>query len=468
MVAICSQQHSILFFTSGVLFIISGLFMLIGLIMYISIFKAEIGSKLRPRSTLQPALFTFEYGHSFLLYVFGFICTEFVGILNVFLYIKLQQNCKNKSVPCFSYYSKETDTSFSCKKHPTGFYLSPNGEKRYFFDKPTKCDLHSESFTKSLNELYTEPAPILSPFDYPTKVAQPLTRSVSTATDIYSDDGIKSPKMKKSFSKENLENFCGILTKNEDKSKEKLFGEFCKKAGPRCKPKNIYYIEDNTKEQENNVYIVDAYNNRDSFYRPASTNIRRSRNFDSNKSLNDFNRNYPKTTIDMSGSCDRHLWDNHLDDYLTGSNRNLYQSRTLPRNFHKKSVNFLDQNSMGERRVSANGLYIPSRDDQHFQRKSYDELNLNYHQNHDFQSDKNLAVKWPSVIARSPSNYSIRSQHGFDDNFQSIHNEINQDIESNSDECDTFDLDKIEKERRQSHASLFDMRSFDYTRSTAV
>lgn len=91
-VAMCApHQHHVYFFTSGILFIISGLIMLIGLIMYISIFKAEIGSKLRPRSPLQAPLFTFEYGQSFCLFVVGFILTEAVGVLNVFLFIGLQQ-----------------------------------------------------------------------------------------------------------------------------------------------------------------------------------------------------------------------------------------------------------------------------------------------------------------------------------------------------------------------------------------
>lgn len=70
--------------------------MLIGLIMYISIFKAEIGSKLRPKSPLQPPLFTFWYGESFFLYVVGFISTEIVGVLNVFLFISLQQAGREK------------------------------------------------------------------------------------------------------------------------------------------------------------------------------------------------------------------------------------------------------------------------------------------------------------------------------------------------------------------------------------
>lgn len=72
--------------------------MLTGLIMYISIFKAEIGSKLRPRNPLQPPMFTFTYGQSFFLYVIGFISTEIVGVLNVFLYISLQQSGSEKKV----------------------------------------------------------------------------------------------------------------------------------------------------------------------------------------------------------------------------------------------------------------------------------------------------------------------------------------------------------------------------------
>lgn len=74
--------------------------MLIGLIMYISIFKAEIGSKLRPKSSLQPPLFVFTYGQSFFLYVLGFILTEFVGVLNVFLYITLEQTGQHKKASC--------------------------------------------------------------------------------------------------------------------------------------------------------------------------------------------------------------------------------------------------------------------------------------------------------------------------------------------------------------------------------
>ncbi|KAJ8872002.1 hypothetical protein PR048_028342 [Dryococelus australis] len=67
------------------------LMMLIGLVMYISIFKAEIGSKLRPRSQLQPPLFTYRYGFSFVLVVSGFMSTEVAGTCAIFLYIYWHQ-----------------------------------------------------------------------------------------------------------------------------------------------------------------------------------------------------------------------------------------------------------------------------------------------------------------------------------------------------------------------------------------
>lgn len=35
---------------------LSGLLMLVGMVMYISVFKAEVGSKLRPRSSFQVSL----------------------------------------------------------------------------------------------------------------------------------------------------------------------------------------------------------------------------------------------------------------------------------------------------------------------------------------------------------------------------------------------------------------------------
>lgn len=73
-----------------------GLLMLIGIIMYISLFKSEIGSKLRPRSMFQPPLFTYRYGHSFILFVIGCISAEIVGTLNFFLFIQIREIGREK------------------------------------------------------------------------------------------------------------------------------------------------------------------------------------------------------------------------------------------------------------------------------------------------------------------------------------------------------------------------------------
>lgn len=80
--------------------------------MYISLFKSEIGSKLRPRSMFQPPLFTYRYGHSFILFVIGCISAEIVGTLNFFLFIQIREigrekvsfisNMTSKSVEVFS------------------------------------------------------------------------------------------------------------------------------------------------------------------------------------------------------------------------------------------------------------------------------------------------------------------------------------------------------------------------------
>lgn len=70
--------------------------MLIGIIMYISLFKSEIGSKLLPRSMFQPPLFTYRYGHSFILFIVGCISAEIVGTLNFFLFIRIREIGRDK------------------------------------------------------------------------------------------------------------------------------------------------------------------------------------------------------------------------------------------------------------------------------------------------------------------------------------------------------------------------------------
>uniref|UniRef100_A0A0P5RW56 Voltage-dependent calcium channel gamma-5 subunit n=1 Tax=Daphnia magna TaxID=35525 RepID=A0A0P5RW56_9CRUS len=79
-------------FLSGVTFILSGLLLLLGLVVYVSVFTAEIGSKLRPSSSLQPPMFTYIYGYSFYLVVTGFLAAEVAGTAAIFLFIYWHRN----------------------------------------------------------------------------------------------------------------------------------------------------------------------------------------------------------------------------------------------------------------------------------------------------------------------------------------------------------------------------------------
>lgn len=68
--------------------------MLLGLIVYISVFKAEVGSKLRPQSQIRPPLFEYEYGYSFLMYIIGLFSTKLSGVGCVFLFMyRYEKKC---------------------------------------------------------------------------------------------------------------------------------------------------------------------------------------------------------------------------------------------------------------------------------------------------------------------------------------------------------------------------------------
>ncbi|KAK8784448.1 hypothetical protein V5799_009191 [Amblyomma americanum] len=70
---------------------------LVGMVIYISTFKAEVGSKLRPKSSFQEPLFTYSYGYSFLLAVTGLMSCELAGTFSIFLCIqRYQQQLKKK------------------------------------------------------------------------------------------------------------------------------------------------------------------------------------------------------------------------------------------------------------------------------------------------------------------------------------------------------------------------------------
>lgn len=130
----------------------SGLLMLLGLIMYISIFKAEIGSKLRPRSQLQPPAFEYWYGYSFLLYVGGLVTSQFAGLSAIFLFIyRMQYDWQTKHLedlrqgkvrphpPSMNFANYDHSMYYPCRRHPQAYvnsnsaihYPSPSYQKRY-------------------------------------------------------------------------------------------------------------------------------------------------------------------------------------------------------------------------------------------------------------------------------------------------------------------------------------------------
>lgn len=478
---------------------------------------------------------------------------------------------------------------------------------RYFFEKP-KCDVHQKNLAKSLNELYTEPAPSASyPFDLPNEF--PLTRSVSTTTDIFSNCGSaggftttnsNSHKSLRTFTpqlnKRNRQMDCqlqnrnyksisrdgshdslnsggitmtkGILT-NREKSKDELFMEFCKKAGQRPKPKDIYFIDRATYDDaaEKEVFVVENYatirkNRRNSNLNgiQKSTNINNSNQSlkDSNNAINIKKSSYPLNNLFDSerfgGSIERTaaFLNNSRDNYFSQNRNNsrdsnLYSSRTLPRDFLKRNFDY-DGDDYNNRRVTANGLFTPynasmtlpgtdtpkriSNETTDYYKKSYDTLASRNTRQRDAHtgSEDALSVHWPNAIPGSPASFSNRfnyntqyspntqrkpalmstfySQHfprtlkqptpvhkinvftddnnktgdimsHFNDNsgINEYENELahNNHIENGNgstngdgnDEFGMFDLDRLERERRKSHASLFEIE-IDFENGTPV
>ncbi|KAF5285901.1 hypothetical protein FQA39_LY04362 [Lamprigera yunnana] len=229
----CIKQRRLCTFVSGVTFIVSGLIMLLGLIMYISVFKAEVGSKLRPRSHLLPPAFTYHYGFSFLLYVSGFISTQLAGISAVFLFIyRMQQEWRLKYLedirrgkvrtppPSMNYMQLDHTMFYPCRRHPQAYvnsnssihvpvnFPSPVHQRRYFFGKDpiqeSPCSLHRNiSQTNSLKDIPSSyydfpPPPTISyqfqemkTFNRDTSRHFPrdiTTNTVSTTADINCDD----------------------------------------------------------------------------------------------------------------------------------------------------------------------------------------------------------------------------------------------------------------------------------------
>ncbi|KAK9888228.1 hypothetical protein WA026_000497 [Henosepilachna vigintioctopunctata] len=183
----CAKNRTVYTFVSGVIFTIAGLVMLLGLIMYISVFKSEIGSKLRAKSHFSPAPFVYWYGYSFLLYIVGLVSTQISGIASIFLFIHkirfewrhelYQEMKKGKKKVNRSNNTPHEDTSLHhhCRRHPEAYvnsnsamYFPTLPQKRYFFSKEplsdSPCSVHrvpksQSNSVKDLSTFYDFPPP---------------------------------------------------------------------------------------------------------------------------------------------------------------------------------------------------------------------------------------------------------------------------------------------------------------------
>ncbi|KAK3520440.1 hypothetical protein QTP70_024186 [Hemibagrus guttatus] len=77
-------HHTVLAFASGIFFILSGLSLMVGLILYIS----SINDEMLNRSKSNDAYFGYKYGWSFAFAAISFLLTESAGVMSVYLFTK--------------------------------------------------------------------------------------------------------------------------------------------------------------------------------------------------------------------------------------------------------------------------------------------------------------------------------------------------------------------------------------------
>lgn len=253
----------------------------------------------------------------------------------------------------------------------------------------------------------------------------------------------------------------------------------------RPKPKDIYYIEDNDEQNDENIFIVD---NNDILIKSRRNSFREPRKKNSTSSLRQRDKIYPKSLFDLEhhfGS--QELWNNDTNQYFTKNElrdgNSLYQSRTLPRCFLKRNFDSVDlmeymrekgrDQNYDDLRKDGNIMFDSSRE---YFRKSFDDINLmktttttavnnnslQQQQQQQRKASNNLSIQWPTAIPTSPSSFSVKSAFLYNNS-----NNGSFDYKTipkftrgyafddrRSDIFESFDLDEIEKERRKSHASL--------------
>ncbi|XP_056640528.1 voltage-dependent calcium channel gamma-5 subunit [Diorhabda sublineata] len=226
---------------AGVIFIQTGLAMLCGLIMYIAVFKTEVGSKLRPQSQLQPASFDYRYGYSFIIYVTGVVCTKITGVMAVLLFInRSQYEWKKKRLieePIIDNYNERRiirHMLHPCKLHPEAYVnsnsaivYSPYIQRELPYSNTIPCSLHPRrSQSNSLKDVSYFPdmfAPSTISYNFPRHLStdhinnlsgfprDATTITVSTTADIdYATDEYSPTMHEHEFARFDLERSMNI------------------------------------------------------------------------------------------------------------------------------------------------------------------------------------------------------------------------------------------------------------------
>ncbi|XP_013781412.2 voltage-dependent calcium channel gamma-5 subunit-like isoform X2 [Limulus polyphemus] len=116
------RRRRILTFAAGVAFILSGLLVLMGVVIYISSFKAEVGNKLQPKSSFQGPIFKYRYGYTFAFTIASILICELSGTFSLYLYIQWYKLDSKKYVERLKYeeFLQSGEDHIPCRRHPRG------------------------------------------------------------------------------------------------------------------------------------------------------------------------------------------------------------------------------------------------------------------------------------------------------------------------------------------------------------
>lgn len=278
------------------------------------------------------------------------------------------------------------------------------------------------------------------------------------------------------------------------KTKEDMFREFCERAGRRYNPKEIYFIDmsdaglgsDDHDGRYSDEPAHKAHTHQHNQLLSDKSQRSQHHNYNLYASNSSLHKSYPKSLFELEQRAGIRGIQNNIrtkvpqTDSGGGVKRSQcesgeqpFSSQTLPRNFLKHNADMTGSAS------ALSGQY-------HQQHGGHRLSNGNIQQQQQQQQQRlagvdieEPAIRWPMAIPVSPSSFSTRSQ--FYARGQSVAasqrysamngggggSGVRYGRRSPDGEFGTFDLDRMETDRRKSHASLFEA-DMDYENGTAV